>query len=40
MTCGFINDMSNFANFTGVLKNFKICTFRDFELKNYTVVMS
>ena len=26
MTCGFINDMKNLVHFTGVLKNFKICT--------------
>ena len=30
MTCGFINDMRNLVNFTGPVKNLKICTLRDF----------
>ena len=30
MTCGFINDVRNLVNFTGALKNLKICTLRDF----------
>ena len=42
MTCGFINDMRNLVNFTGGLRNLKICTLTDFlsnvnnvELNNY-----
>ena len=37
MTCGFINDMKNLADFTGALKNLKICILRDFLSKAYNV---
>ena len=30
MTCGFINAIRNLLNFTGALKNPKICTLKDF----------
>ena len=30
LTCALKNDMGNLVNFTGTLKNFKICTLRDF----------
>ena len=34
MTCGFLNDMKNLVNFTGALRNLKMCTLRDFFVQS------
>ena len=38
MKYGFINDMKNLMNFTAALKNFKICTLRNFFFPRYKVL--
>ena len=35
MTFGFVNDMRNLLKYTGVLKNYKICTLRDIFFQVY-----